>query len=49
MSGLETRGARNVVIVATAKKVARISWRLIEQRPLSTDAPSCPFPLDEVV
>lgn len=29
MSGLETRAARNVVIVATANKLARISWAVL--------------------
>jgi len=29
MSGLETRTARNVVIVATANKLARISWAVL--------------------
>jgi hypothetical protein len=29
MSGLETRAARNVVIVATADKLARISWAVL--------------------
>jgi len=38
MSGLETRAARNVVIVATANKLARISWAVLasgnDYRPL---------------
>jgi transposase len=29
MSGLETRAARDVVIVATANKLARISWTVL--------------------
>jgi len=29
MSGLETRAPRNVVIVATANKLARISWAVL--------------------
>jgi transposase len=29
ISGLETRAARNVVIVATANKLARISWAVL--------------------
>jgi len=29
MSGLETRATRNVVIVATANKLARISWAVL--------------------
>jgi len=29
MSELETRAARNVVIVATANKLARISWAVL--------------------
>jgi transposase len=29
MSGLETRTARNVVIVATANKLAKISWAVL--------------------
>jgi hypothetical protein len=29
MSGLESRAARNVVIVATANKLARISWAVL--------------------
>jgi transposase len=29
MSGLETRAARNVVIVPTANKLARISWAVL--------------------
>ena len=29
MSRLETRAARNVVIVATANKLARISWAVL--------------------
>ena len=29
MSGLETRAARNVLIVATANKLARISWAVL--------------------
>ena len=32
MSGLETRMARNIVIVATANKLARISWAVFGQR-----------------
>jgi hypothetical protein len=32
MSGLETRTARNVVIVATANKLARISWTVLATR-----------------
>ena len=50
MSGLETRAARNVVIVATANKLARISWAvLVERKRLSSDAQSpVLFQLDEV-
>jgi len=29
MSGVETRTPRNVVIVATANKLARISWAVL--------------------
>jgi transposase len=29
MGGLESRAARNVVIVATANKLARISWAVL--------------------
>ena len=29
MSGLETRAARDVVIVATANKLATISWAML--------------------
>jgi transposase len=29
MGALETRAARNVVIVATANKLARISWAVL--------------------
>jgi transposase len=29
MSGLESRAARNVVFVATANKLARISWAVL--------------------
>ena len=29
MSGLETRAARNLVIVAAANKLARISWAVL--------------------
>ncbi len=40
MSGLETRAARNVVIVATANKLARISWAVLssgnDYRPMHT-------------
>jgi transposase len=32
MSGLETRAPRNVVIVATANKLARISWAVLASR-----------------
>jgi allantoicase len=44
MSGWETRAARNVVIVATANKLARISWAVLssgnDYRPMRT-AVSC--------
>jgi transposase len=44
MSGLESRAARNVVIVATVNKLARISWAILssgkDYRPMHT-AVSC--------
>src|SRR5579864_4697020 len=47
MSGLETRAARNMMIIATANKPARISW---QRERLRAQAPSpCCFPIDEVV
>ena len=50
MSGLETRTARNVVIVATANKLARISWAVLssgnDYQPLHKAADA--FQLDEV-
>jgi hypothetical protein len=50
MGGLESRAARNVVIVATANKLARISWAVIVQRgKLSTQASPCSCQLDEVI
>jgi hypothetical protein len=51
MSGLETRAARNVVIVATANKLARISWAVLGERErLSSRAQTTRlFQLDEVV
>ena len=40
ISGLESRAARNVVIVATANKLARISWAVLssgnDYRPMHT-------------
>jgi len=45
MNGLETRAARNVVIVATANKLARISWAVLssgnDYRPMHSSAVVC--------
>ena len=49
MSGLETRAARNVVIVATANKLARISRAvLVERNDYRPMPPPLSFQLDEV-
>ena len=49
MKGLESRAARNVVIVATANKLARISWAVLSSgENYQPDAGRCACQLDEV-
>ena len=49
MKSLEGRAARNVMIVATANNLARISWAVLsEWRELSPNACTCGCQLDEV-